>query len=231
MAQSWLITGGNEEEKMEACFAVWKDLFGERKFPRFDKYEIKDNPIKIAHIRDAEKFLRTKPVETAKVLLVFGAESMTLPAANAFLKTLEEPPGNNLIFLFSDQPYGLPETIVSRCQLARLGTKKKGRGLKGEEEWARQLIRLSFEERLAELSKFKITREDFLDKVKSQTEVWRDWWIEAEKNNNQRKWFRQGLTCWIAGEKMLAANVNLKLVEGWLALYLPKERKIWIPHG
>jgi len=36
-------------------------------------------------------------------------------AANAFLKTLEEPPGNSLIILISSNPDRLPDTIRSRC--------------------------------------------------------------------------------------------------------------------
>src|SRR5213594_2325720 len=36
-------------------------------------------------------------------------------AANAFLKTLEEPPQNSLLLLLSALPEALPETIVSRC--------------------------------------------------------------------------------------------------------------------
>jgi DNA polymerase-3 subunit delta' len=36
-------------------------------------------------------------------------------AANAFLKTLEEPPSNSLLLLLSALPEALPDTIVSRC--------------------------------------------------------------------------------------------------------------------
>ena len=52
----------------------------------------------------------------AKVALIEPAERMNVAAANALLKTLEEPPVNTFFLLVSHQPGRLPPTIVSRCQ-------------------------------------------------------------------------------------------------------------------
>ena len=52
----------------------------------------------------------------AKVALIVPAERMSLSAANALLKTLEEPPGGTYFLLVSHLPGRLPATIVSRCQ-------------------------------------------------------------------------------------------------------------------
>lgn len=52
-----------------------------------------------------------------KVFLIQQAELMTVDAANCLLKTLEEPPGNTVIILVSDQPQSLLPTILSRCQI------------------------------------------------------------------------------------------------------------------
>nr|VFJ91723.1 MAG: DNA polymerase-3 subunit delta' [Candidatus Kentron sp. H]VFJ92922.1 MAG: DNA polymerase-3 subunit delta' [Candidatus Kentron sp. H]VFJ99534.1 MAG: DNA polymerase-3 subunit delta' [Candidatus Kentron sp. H] len=51
-----------------------------------------------------------------KVVLLPGAEEMTLPAANTLLKTLEEPPGSVVFLLISPASHRLPVTIRSRCQ-------------------------------------------------------------------------------------------------------------------
>lgn len=51
-----------------------------------------------------------------RVTLVFPAEAMNTAAANSLLKTLEEPPAQNVILLVSHQPAVLPATIRSRCQ-------------------------------------------------------------------------------------------------------------------
>jgi len=54
-----------------------------------------------------------------KVWIVDPAERMQEPAANAFLKTLEEPPGASLFLLLTSTPSALLPTIRSRCQEVR----------------------------------------------------------------------------------------------------------------
>lgn len=73
--------------------------------------------IKIDQVRQAQADLALKPFEGAKkVLIVDGAEGMNPASANAFLKTLEEPPGEALILLITALPHSLLPTIRSRCQ-------------------------------------------------------------------------------------------------------------------
>ena len=76
--------------------------------------------IKIDQVRQTQADLALKPFEGAKkILIVDGAESMNPSSANAFLKTLEEPPGETLIVLISPLPQSLLPTIRSRCQEIR----------------------------------------------------------------------------------------------------------------
>jgi DNA polymerase-3 subunit delta' len=73
--------------------------------------------IKIDQIRQVQSDLSLKPFEgTKKVLIVDNAESMNAASSNAFLKTLEEPPGDALIILITAMPQSLLPTIRSRCQ-------------------------------------------------------------------------------------------------------------------
>ncbi len=73
--------------------------------------------IKIDQIRQVQADLSLKPFEgTKKVLIVDNAESMNVASSNAFLKTLEEPPGDALIILITAMPQSLLSTIRSRCQ-------------------------------------------------------------------------------------------------------------------
>lgn len=51
-----------------------------------------------------------------RAVIVHPAESMNLAAANALLKTLEEPPKNVLLMLVSHQPRRLLPTVLSRCR-------------------------------------------------------------------------------------------------------------------
>lgn len=57
-----------------------------------------------------------------KVALIFEVDRFNTAAANAFLKTLEEPPLNTTILLLTTRPHSLLATIRSRCQLFRLPT-------------------------------------------------------------------------------------------------------------
>ena len=55
----------------------------------------------------------------AKVALVHEADRMKKAAANAFLKTLEEPPPSTFLFLLTTRPYSILPTILSRCLQVR----------------------------------------------------------------------------------------------------------------
>ncbi|HVE80597.1 MAG TPA: hypothetical protein VNA68_00425 [Candidatus Dormibacteraeota bacterium] len=52
-----------------------------------------------------------------RAVIIRGAELMTLPAQNALLKTLEEPPPGTLMILTSDNKSRLLPTVISRCRV------------------------------------------------------------------------------------------------------------------
>ncbi|MEW6674545.1 MAG: DNA polymerase III subunit delta' [Nitrospirota bacterium] len=75
-----------------------------------------EGQIRIEEIRAIDNTLSFKPFEgRKKVIIVDEADNMNPYAANAFLKTLEEPPEDSLIILISSSPDRLPDTIKSRC--------------------------------------------------------------------------------------------------------------------
>lgn len=72
-------------------------------------------------IKDLQSDALLQPYEgKVKVFIIDDANRMSPDAANALLKTLEEPPENVHIFLTSPAVELLPETIVSRCHLVGL---------------------------------------------------------------------------------------------------------------
>ena len=76
--------------------------------------------IKIDQIRQLQKGLHYKPFEgRKKVVIIDGAERLVPAAANALLKTLEEPPPETVIILITISLYQLLPTIISRCQKIR----------------------------------------------------------------------------------------------------------------
>ena len=75
-----------------------------------------DRQIKIEEIRLIDDALSFRPFEgRKKIVIVDDADTMNIASANAFLKTLEEPPGDSVIVLISSRPDRLPATIRSRC--------------------------------------------------------------------------------------------------------------------
>lgn len=79
--------------------------------------EQKQNPrIKIDQIRSLEHFVIYRPLVAArKICLIDHADTMTVEAANAMLKTLEDPPDHCLFLLTSSRPEHMLATIRSRC--------------------------------------------------------------------------------------------------------------------
>jgi DNA polymerase III subunit delta' len=73
--------------------------------------------ISVDQVRDViDAFTLTAHRGGAKVAIVEPAEAMTTAAANALLKTLEEPTRESYLLLLSHQPGRLPATVRSRCQ-------------------------------------------------------------------------------------------------------------------
>lgn len=75
-----------------------------------------DKPIKVDQVRELVEFVvQTAQLGGRKVVLLEPAEAMNLNAANALLKSLEEPSGDTVMLLVSHQPSRLLPTIRSRC--------------------------------------------------------------------------------------------------------------------
>lgn len=81
-------------------------------FPADDKQSIG-----VDQVREISRLLALKGFSgAAKIVVIEPAEAMTSAAANALLKTLEEPTPDTYLLLVSDRPGRLPATIRSRCQ-------------------------------------------------------------------------------------------------------------------
>lgn len=77
--------------------------------------------IPIDMIRSAiSRSVLTADAASAKILLVTPADRLSRGAANALLKTLEEPVPRTFLMLITPNPHQLPATIRSRCQHLRL---------------------------------------------------------------------------------------------------------------
>lgn len=77
-----------------------------------------------------QKVYNTPQLARCRVVVIRDAELMTPAAANALLKTLEEPPGNAFFILLSSAYGQLMPTIVSRCHLHKLLPPEEEDGLR-----------------------------------------------------------------------------------------------------
>jgi DNA polymerase-3 subunit delta' len=86
-------------------------------FPDFQAFGPVGQNIRIDQIRELTRGLSFAPASGRyRVSVIHEAEKMTDEAANAFLKTLEEPLPGNIFILKATEPLDLLPTVVSRCQ-------------------------------------------------------------------------------------------------------------------
>ncbi|MEI7741868.1 MAG: AAA family ATPase [bacterium] len=119
-------------ERHADCFLVSRE--------RDEKTEALKQEISIEQIRTLrEQLSQTSFFSGPKIAIIEEAELMSGSAANALLKTLEEPPGKTTIILIATSLKDLPATIVSRVQVLRFGTVSETEMIAGgiEEKFAR----------------------------------------------------------------------------------------------
>jgi DNA polymerase III subunit delta' len=149
LAHAYLITGppdsGKEEFAAELASLVngtpTKDVFSAKaREIFFARPESKSRRIVTAQIRALEHALQMRAANgRCKVAIVPDADRLQSEAANAFLKTLEEPPRDSLLLLLTALPEALPETILSRCIAIPLAPDGQVHGKKEGEKLAKLL--------------------------------------------------------------------------------------------
>jgi DNA polymerase III delta' subunit len=104
---------GCEDESCRSC-----RMAAARTHP--DIFQIEPNEkgrIGIESIQELQQPLKFSSYNQGRrVIIVKNADAMTVPAQNALLKTLEEPPESTFIILTAESVSALLETIVSRCR-------------------------------------------------------------------------------------------------------------------
>jgi DNA polymerase-3 subunit delta' len=99
--------------------------------------EKKSRTVGVERIRDLQRLVyQTTLGGTWKAVVMVGADRVGEEAANAFLKTLEEPPPRSLFLLLTDNPQAIMPTILSRCQRMVLSTEQESL----PEPWRSQLV-------------------------------------------------------------------------------------------
>lgn len=76
--------------------------------------------VKDRAVEQVQEKLGVKPLGSVNAVVISDCDTMTARAQNRLLKTLEEPPGNAIIILLSENMENLTQTILSRCVKLRI---------------------------------------------------------------------------------------------------------------
>ncbi len=104
----------------------WEEFYARVRERIEDPYLIQEFTIQptipVDWVREVTHAIRRGAIEKGKNIVIFdGIDIMLKEAANALLKTLEEPPGDTLLLLCTERVHAVLPTIVSRCQILRFG--------------------------------------------------------------------------------------------------------------
>jgi len=172
---------------------------------------IPETSIGIDEIRQIKTFLSRKPIgSTQNTVIIRNAEKLTLPAQNALLKTLEEPPGNSQVYLVTNHPDQLLPTILSRVQITIKQLSNEIINSQSKDLLSKLLESTGVGERIKILNEAGFTRESFLEFLDNLELI-----LHNDVQNSQLSTLNYQL---IADTRSyLKSNVNLKLITTYFA--------------
>lgn len=119
--------------------------------------ESKSRVVTVDQMRDLMQTIHLKPTQAPfKVAIIVSAERLNVQAANAFLKTLEEPPADSIILLLTTEPQRILETIVSRCLRLNFATGTAHHHTPAFVEWLRQFAGVAAGEQRSLLNRYQL---------------------------------------------------------------------------
>lgn len=216
MIHAKLIIGGTPQKRLDKAEDIIKKALCLDSFkPHPDLFLIEGaNSISIVQIRELKRGLSLKPYSApVKAALITEAEKLTLPAQNAFLKTLEEPSINSLIILCCPNSNSLLPTVLSRCQIIQLPSEIEFEISKEDLSETKKLLdsilKGSVGSRLKATSQYFRSRDEAIIIIESLILVIRQLMLEKPSVN-----FTRNLHAAIETLKILQANVNPNLAVG-----------------
>jgi DNA polymerase-3 subunit delta' len=109
-------TGGVATDSCDECLSCRKIDQETHADVHWARPESKSRVVTVDQMRDLMREIQLKPGEAEyKFAIIAAADRLNQQAANAFLKTLEEPPAKSILILLSTDPQRILETILSRC--------------------------------------------------------------------------------------------------------------------
>jgi len=150
-------TGGVATDCCDECLSCRKIENDTHADIHWARPESKSRVITVEQTRDLMREIQLKPTEAQfKVAVIAGADRLNPQAANAFLKTLEEPPPNSVLILLSTEPQRLLETILSRCLRLNFSGDGKREMNPADAEWLEKFGALAASEQKSLLGRYRL---------------------------------------------------------------------------
>ncbi|HSY17183.1 MAG TPA: DNA polymerase III subunit [Candidatus Acidoferrales bacterium] len=190
--------------------------------------ESKSRVITIDQTRDLMQQIQLKPTEAGyKIAVIGGADRLNVQAANAFLKTLEEPPAKSVLILLTTEPSRILETILSRCLRLNFSAETARQLSADQAYWLQQFSSAAASEQKSLFGRYRLLdsllqrlnalREQVDETVSARSPL--EKYSDAEKDLRE-KW-EDELKAAIEAEYRRQRSEVLLLVQWWL-------RDVWL---
>lgn len=119
--------------------------------------ESKSRIVSVDQMRELMREIQLKPNDAEfKVAVVVAADRLNPQAANAFLKTLEEPPSKSVMILLTTEPGRILETIISRCLRLNFGGEGTRRWDDATQNWLNRFGEMAGAEQKSLLGRYRL---------------------------------------------------------------------------
>jgi DNA polymerase III subunit delta' len=141
----------------DECLSCRKIDHGSHADVHWARPESKSRVILVDQMRELMREIQLKPTEAQfKVAVVVAADRLKTEAANAFLKTLEEPPPKSVLILLTIEPQRILETILSRCLRLNFAGEGKARFGPEQMEWLGKFTAMAAGEQKSLLGRYRL---------------------------------------------------------------------------
>jgi len=220
--------GGVALDCCDTCLSCRKIDDGNHADVHWARPESKSRIISVDQMRDMMQQINLKPTEAEwKVAVIVAADRLNTQAANAFLKTLEEPPARSVIILTTTEPDRILETIESRCLRLNFGGDGVKRFDAAQQEWLVQFAGLAASEQTSLLARYRLhglllqqlgaVKETIDETLSARSPL--EKFADAEKDLRE-KW-EDELKAAVESEYRRQRNDWLGLIQWWL-------RDVWL---
>jgi DNA polymerase-3 subunit delta' len=144
-------------DSCDACVNCRKIESGNHADVHWVRPESKSRIVSVAQMRELMQAINLKPTEAEyKVATIVAADRLNVQAANAFLKTLEEPPVKSVLILLSTDSQRLLETILSRCLRLNFAGEGPRPLVAAEMEWLQKFSEMASGEQKSLLGRYRL---------------------------------------------------------------------------